>query len=313
MIYYKNLQQASECFRTLSSPARIEILQLLSQSDEINVNTLARQLSLTSATVSLHVKKLVDCGLIHVRTIPGRHGIQKLCSLKEDKLIVDLMTPYNAGNSNAKEASIGIGHYSNYEIFPTCLLATKDNIIGELDDIRYFSYPQHFDAGFLCFGHGYLEYSLPNLLDVEELPLELQISFELASEAPGFNDNFPSDIYFQINGKELGFWTSPGDFGERRGYLNPAWYPSAFNQYGLLKILIINGTGTYIDGNTKISDITIEDLGIRYQSKIAFRISSPETARHPGGISLFGKGFGNYNQDIGFKMIVACPPKEPPC
>ena len=173
-----------------------------------------------------------------------------------------------------------------------------------MDDIRYFSYPQRYNAGFLCFGHGYLEYTLPNQLDVEEQPVELQISFEIASEAPGINDNYPSDIYFQINGVDLGFWTSPGDYGERRGYLNPSWYPDAFNQYGLLKIIIINQTGTYVDGNTRISDVTIDRLGIKYQSKIDFRISSPETARHPGGVSLFGKGFGNYNQDILFKMIV---------
>lgn len=304
MLYFNNLQSASECFRTLSSPARIEIIQLLSQKEEMNVNALAEQLNLTTATVSLHVKKLVDCGLIHVRSIPGKHGVQKLCSLKEDKMLVELNSYYTAENNHAKEISIGIGHYSNYEILPTCLLATKDGIIGELDDIRYFSYPQHYDAGFLCFGHGYLEYSLPNLLDVEEEPVELQISFEVASEAPGFNDNYPSDIYFQFNGIDLGYWTSPGDFGERKGYLNPSWYPSAFNQYGLLKILIINQTGTYIDGNTKISNVTIEQLGMKYQSKLDFRIGSPETARHPGGVSLFGKGFGNYNQDIIFKILV---------
>ena len=304
MIYYNNLQAAAECFRTLSSPARIEILQLLAANDEMNVNRLAEELNLTTATVSLHVKKLLECDLIHVRTIPGKNGIQKLCSLKEDKMIIDLNGLSDSGSTNVKETSIGIGHYSNYDILPTCLLATKEGIIGELDDIRYFSYPQRYDAGFLCFGHGYLEYTLPNQLDVEEQPVELQISFEIASEAPGINDNYPSDIYFQINGVDLGFWTSPGDYGERRGYLNPSWYPDAFNQYGLLKIIIINQTGTYVDGNTRISDVTIDQLKIKYQSKIDFRISSPETARHPGGVSLFGKGFGNYNQDILFKMIV---------
>lgn len=304
MIYYENLQAAAECFRTLSSPARIEILQLLAVNEEMNINALAEQLNLTTATVSLHVKLLLECGLIRVRTIPGKHGMQKLCSLKEEKMIVELKGLTDNDHSNIKETSIGIGQYSNYEIQPTCLLATSETIIGELDDIRFFSYPQRYEAGFLCFGHGYLEYSLPNMLDVQERPVELQISFEISSEAPGYNDNYPSDIYFQINGVDLGFWTSPGDFGEKLGYLNPSWYPRAFNQYGQLKILIINANGTYIDGNTKISDVTIDQLGIRYQSKIDFRIMSPETARHPGGVSLFGKGFGNYNQDIHFKMII---------
>ena len=54
MLYFNDLQSASECFRTLSSPARIEILQLLAQRKELNVNALAEELNLTTATVSSH-------------------------------------------------------------------------------------------------------------------------------------------------------------------------------------------------------------------------------------------------------------------
>ncbi|MEE1314268.1 MAG: metalloregulator ArsR/SmtB family transcription factor [Faecalimonas sp.] len=304
MIYYSTLQAAADTFSALASPARLEIMQLLARNEEMNVNALAENLDLTAATISVHIKKLADCGLLQIRTIPGKHGVQKLCSLKEDKMLVELNDFFTAENHHMKEISIGIGHYSAYDIKPTCLLATKDGVIGELDDIRYFSFPQRYEAGFLCYGHGFLEYSLPNLLDEDDQLIELQVSFELASEAPGHNDNYPSDVYFQMNGVDLGFWTSPGDYGEKRGYLNPSWYPDAFNQYGLLKILIINRTGTYIDGNTKISDVTIDQLGIHYQSKIDFRITSPENTQHPGGVSLFGAGFGNYDQDIVFKMFV---------
>jgi predicted transcriptional regulator len=67
---------------------------------------------------------------------------------------------------------------------------------------------------------------------------------------------------------------------------------------------MINSAGTFIDGNTKISDITIADLNLHYQSRIDLRIASPEDAQNPGGVTLFGKGFGNYDQDIIFKMIV---------
>lgn len=305
MLYYTTLHSAEECLQALSSPARIKILELLANDTEMNINDLSKQLNLTTATMSLHIKKLSDCGLIHIRIVPGKHGIQKLCSLKENKLLIDLSSLHLNPNIKTKECSVKIGHYSNYEISPTCAIATKDCIIGDFDDIRYFSYPQRYDATFLCFGHGHIEYGLPNLLDIGEHPVELQISFEISSEAAGVNDNFPSDVYFQINGIDLGFWTSPGDYGgKKRGYLNPSWYPSNINQYGLLKYLIINRTGTYIDGYNKISDVTIDQLGIQYQSKIDFRISSPATTSHPGGISLFGKGFGDYNQDIIFKMMV---------
>lgn len=302
MLYFDNLQTAADYFKALSSPTRIQIVQLLSLHENMSVNDIARQMGLSDATVSLHIKQLVDCGLVRVRSESGTHGMRKLCSLKEDKMMVDLTSRY--ATSNIKQISIGVGHYSNYHILPTCLLVGPNGVIGDFDDARYFAFPQHHEAGMVCFGHGYLEYNLPNLLDEGETPKELQLSFEISSEAPGHNDNYPSDIHFAINGFDLGFWTSPGDYGEKKGLLNPPWYPDAFNQYGQLKILMINSAGTFIDGNTKISDITIKDLNLHFQSRIDLRIASPEDAQNPGGVTLFGKGFGNYDQDIIFKMIV---------
>lgn len=304
MIYCHAMQEATELLKTLSAPVRLEILILLSENEELNINNIATMMNLSTATVSLHIKKLVEVGLVKIRSATAKHGMQKFCSLKEEKLVVDLISNSHLKNETIHTSEIKIGQYTNYDISPTCLIATTDKIIGEFDDVRYFSYPNRYDAAFLCFGKGFLEYSLPNLLNSGEKPIELQLSFEISSEAPGCNEHFPSDIYFQINGVDLGFWTSPGDFGKKRGFLTPKWYSLGLNQYGLLKFLIVNEKGTYIDGNNKISDVTIDQLGISYQSKIDFRISAPETARHPGGLSLFGRGFGNYDQGIVFTMRV---------
>ena len=35
---------------------------------------------------------------------------------------------------------------------------------------------------------------------------------------------------------------------------------------------------------------------------IRLRIEVPETAEHPGGINIFGRGFGNYDQDIVLRL-----------
>jgi len=304
MIYQKSLQAAEETLQALSAPARLKIMALLSEAEEMNINDLAARLGLSTATVSVHIKKLADSGFLKVRSVPASHGMQKLCSIKEEKLIIDLISARTLDNKTTREAEVQIGHFTNYDISPTCLIATTRGYVGEFDDIRYFSYPERYDAAFLCFGKGYIEYSLPNPLNAGEQPTEIQISFELSSEAPGSNEHYPSDVYFSINGLELGYWTSPGDYGQRRGYLTPAWHSIGLNQYGLLKILIIDDKGTTIDGNTRLSGVTVDQLGIGYQSKIDFRISSPEGARNPGGVSLFGKGFGNYNQDILVRMTI---------
>ena len=119
---------------------------------------------------------------------------------------------------------------------------------------------------------------------------------EIGSEAPNINENWPSDIQFTVNDKLLGIWTSPGDFGRMRGRLSPDWWHSDVNQYGLMKVLRINANGTFIDGQ-QISDVTIKD--VQWDStQWTLRISAEDTTRGRGGLTLFGKGFGNYDQDI---------------
>ena len=77
----------------------------------------------------------------------------------------------------------------------------------------------------------------------------------------------------------------------------PEWWPQNWNQYGLLKLLVINHKGTFIDG-LKISDITTSELKLDYTSTIRFRIAVEENSAHVGGLTIFGKSFGNYDQDI---------------
>ena len=95
----------------------------------------------------------------------------------------------------------------------------------------------------------------------------------------------------------LGNWTSPGDYGDTRGIFTPDWWFSYWNQYGLLKTLIINREGTFLDGQ-KLSDIRIGELKLDHKSPMRFRFSVAEDALHVGGLTLFGKNFGNYDQDI---------------
>jgi len=126
---------------------------------------------------------------------------------------------------------------------------------------------------------------------------ELTVSFEISSEAPRFCDVWPSDITFSLNGVILGTWTSPGDYGDRRGKYNPSWWFSFLNQYGLLKKLTITPEGTFLDAE-KLSDVSTRQLALTDQSVMKFRFSVLPGAKHPGGCTLFGAGFGDYNQHI---------------
>ncbi|GHV93583.1 hypothetical protein AGMMS50268_40860 [Spirochaetia bacterium] len=52
-----------------------------------------------------------------------------------------------------------------------------------------------------------------------------------------------------------------------------------------------------------ISAIKIEDLRLRDHHSIKVRIGVKNSAEHIGGINIFGKGFGNYDQDIILKLF----------
>lgn len=190
-----------------------------------------------------------------------------------------------------------MGHYSNYQVAPTCGLATKDSIIGDFDEPRYFADPQRIDSEIIWLSEGFLEYRIPNYLKPNQTFREIQFSMELGSEAPGYCDNYPSDIYFYLNGVEIGFWTSPGDFGDARGTFNPDWWPPHLNQYGMLKLIRINNEGSFIDG-CRISDVTLEQINLDYKSELTFRIAVTDKPINKRGLTIFGKNFGNYSQDL---------------
>ena len=143
-----------------------------------------------------------------------------------------------------------------------------------------------------------MEYKFPNNSLYKEKPvIKLEVSAELSSETPGTNSTLLSDITLWINEVETGVWTSPGDFGDRRGKLTPLWWKLEGSQYGLLKHWSVTDKGSFVDG-VKVSGVTLQDLTLQDHHSIRVRIGVKETADHLGGMNLFGKGFGNYDQDL---------------
>ncbi|HBS44611.1 MAG TPA: transcriptional regulator [Paenibacillus sp.] len=294
MIYIKDLMGGLEIFKALSSEIRILILELLATNQALNLNEIAKKLNLSNGAITMHIKKLEESGLIEINTSVGKHGIQKVCYLNKDKLIVDLRSK---DVDNLYEVEIQVGHYSNYQAFPTCGLATKDSIIGDFDEPRYFADPQRIESEIIWMAEGFLEYRIPNYLKANQTFREIQFSIEIGSEAPGSNDNYPSDLYFYLNGIEIGYWTSPGDFGDTRGTFNPDWWPPHLNQYGMLKLIRINNEGSFIDG-CRISDVTLDDIQLDYKSELTFRIAVTDKPVNKRGLTIYGKHFGNYSQDL---------------
>ncbi len=295
MLHITSLAEGLEIFKALGSEVRIEIINILLENNNISMNELASRLNITNGALTSHIKKLESSGLITTSSESAGHGNQKICSVHLDKILIDLEKEEDYANVYNTELSVG--HYANYSICPTCGLASAKHLIGEVDDPRYFEHPDRYNAEILWFTKGYVEYVIPNFIPSSQKITQITISAELSSEAPGVNNVWPSDISFYINDTCIGIWTSPGDFGDVKGLFTPDWWYPNWNQYGLLKLLVINQKGTFIDG-LKISDVTIDSFKLDYRSGIRFKMSVDDDAAHVGGLTIFGKSFGNYGQDI---------------
>ena len=303
MLCIHSLSEAAEVFKALSTEARIRIMELIYENNNLSMNDLANMLGVTNSAITLHINKLESAGLVTIKTTSGKRGISKIILPVHDRIIIDMFKNTKENPLPFYEDSIGVGQFTTCEIHPTCGICTSKEIIGELDDPRVFSYPERFKAGILWLGYGSLTYNLPNRLRAGQIPREIQISFEISSECPSFNNDYPSDIYFYINDIPLGTWVSPGDFGDRKGLIAPSWWPQPLNQYGLLKTLLINDKGTFIDGTHKIGDTTLADLGIDYNSAINLTFAVPKDTANCGGMTLFGEDFGDYSQNITMKIF----------
>jgi predicted transcriptional regulator len=158
--------------------------------------------------------------------------------------------------------------------------------------------PGRMRAALVWFWRGYVEYKFPNNAKVLNARVgAIEFSMELSSEVPGTNLDWPSDISVWVNGSKIGTWTSPGDFGDARGTYTPRWWKLAGSQYGQLTNWHVSALGTFVDG-VKVSPVTLEQLDLARHHSIKLRIGIDDDAVHPGGVNIFGRGFGNHDQDI---------------
>lgn len=282
----------------LASPARVSILKLLQNKGPMNVNDIADVLQSPQSSVSINVQMLRDAGLIRTETLKARKGNQKICHALYDEILIVLKNDIKETEQDAIEVSMPLGLYTSFEVSAPCGLCSIDGIIGLLDVPSTFLDPDRMKTGLIWFTRGYVEYQFPNNARLANTEIrELEFVLELSSEVPGTSADWPSDITLAVNGIDVATWTSPGDFGDKRGVYTPDWWKLKGSQYGKLKSFRINDEGSYVDG-MRISDVRLADLKLEIHHSIRLRIGVLEDAKHPGGINIFGRGFGNYDQDI---------------
>jgi predicted transcriptional regulator len=282
----------------LASPIRMHILQLLHKSGKLNVNEISKALSLPQSTVATNIQMLEEAGLVDTYPVKAKKGHQKICASKYDEIILRFESGEDQRKNNQIEVAMPLGLFTSCEVTAPCGLCSTEGVIGLLDVPDFFLDPGRVQAALIWFGRGFVEYKFPNNSKLVNAAIEaVEFSMELSSEVPGTNLNWPSDITLWVNDHPIGTWTSPGDFGDKRGVYTPSWWKLEGSQYGKFKTWRINKSGSFIDG-VSISGVTVDDIGLSDHHSIRMRIGIDQNARHPGGVNIFGRGFGNYDQDI---------------
>ncbi len=291
-------EDGSDVLKGLASPARVRILKLLHDEGAMNINDIAAHLGLPQSTVSSNMALLEKAQLIRTEVQKARKGNQKICHLTFDEVLIAFKDGFKKAQDDGIEVSMPIGLYTSYEVTAPCGLCTSEGIVGLLDVPDSFLDPSRMKAGLLWLTRGYIEYQFPNNAKLTNTDLDsISFSMELSSEVPGTSADWPSDITLTVNGIDIGTWTSPGDFGDKRGVYTPDWWKLKGSQYGKLKNWRVGQNGTYVDG-VRISEVSLDDLNISGHHSIRLRIGVHQDAKHPGGLNIFGRGFGNYDQDI---------------
>ena len=306
MLYGKTLQieldaaepEALAALKALASGPRLSVLQALATHGQ-TINELAEALGLPASTTAAHVKILEQAGLVATELRAAAHGLEKVCTRVYDNVLVAL--PRAAEPEHIVEVAMPVGAYTAFDVQPTCGLASPGNLIGFLDEPLSFWEPERVSAALVWFRSGWVEYTFPNRLPVGATLEALQLSMEICAEAPLHNNAWPSDITLWVQGREVGTWTCPADFGGRRGAYTPTWWGTQDTQYGLLKRWQITGRGSQLDGHV-LSALTLDELALDGQKTITVRLGVKEDALHVGGINLFGRGFGNYPQDLMLRL-----------
>lgn len=294
-----NIDEIAMIGNALSCPTRIKMLKLIANG--INtITTLSKKMNIPSSNIVFHLQILEKAGVIYTS-----HLSQKLvASPVFDHLEIDInnVDSNHFYDSKEIEYQIPIGAYIRLTNLANHLGALDEN--GEKLNINeYDVYDQsRFNAQQIYFRRGLLTYPLRSLKDNQKLKC-VYISFEACSEINAYKPDYKSDISILINNKHIYTYTVPGDFGGRKGLLNPMTIPTYFTQFGHLISIHITEKGTFFNGVLVDESLTINQINLLSDRQNTLSIGNMPDCSYQGGMNIFGEKLGDFPQAIKVKYV----------
>ena len=297
-------EQSIEVVRGLASPIRLRVLKLLNIQGPMNVNAISEALGLPQSTIATNIQVL-ELGPDPHADRQGHEGPSEdlLRGLRGDR---HQLRPHAEGDDRQSDHRGGDAARPLHELQRQRALRPvldrgdhrPPRRAGPLPRSRADEGGADLVRARLC------RVQVPQQRQDPAIPRSSvsRSPSSCSSEVPGTASDWPSDITVWVNDVRIGTWTSPGDFGDKRGALTPALVEArglAVRQaQDLVRVSSAAPTSTAPGCRGSRSPISTWPSTTRSASGSACE----ENTRHPGGINIFGRGFGNHDQDIVLRL-----------
>lgn len=281
----------------LSNPERIAIMKYLTDANK-PLAAISKELNIPITTVTRHINALAEAGLIVVNYQPGIKGHAKYCAHALTSFTINLSSKNESADQKSYSVEMPIGMFAHCHISAPCGLLGRTQPLIKYDDPKQFFTPSRAEAELLWFNIGHISYNFPTEPLYHHRCSSISFSFECCSETEYYNERWPSDLTVSVNGIELLTTTLPGDFGGRRGKYSPEYWSINSTQYGILKNIKVTEKGVYEDNVLVNGNIKFDDLDLYSGNAVQLQLEIKKDAPHRGGINIFGKSFGDYDQAI---------------
>jgi predicted transcriptional regulator len=295
-------QDALRTLKALSNEARLRILGLLQQRP-MNISEIARELEVSQPTVTTYINQLEEAGLILTRMQKGANGYGKMCFLIHDRLTFQFAPVAESSDENDITLDMPVGHYSAIELKGPSLLASQSGILASQEDSSRFFHPDRMEADLLFMRDGEVQYLFPYNLPVEQRILRLELSVEACGEVA--RPPVPHWVILSINNLVFDAVPLPMRASGQESHHMPAWFPHELPAAGyLLNWRLSHHQALFND--RKAGKFNLSDLELRLMRpiQVGLRVlAMDETGQMCGGMALYGRNFGRFDQDLRMRII----------
>ena len=290
-----NYSEIERICKALGSQIRLNLIKQLTYKP-MTVVELAKLNKVTNSTILFHLDLLTAAGVVESRYLPGIKGKAQVFFTNFTQIAFSRVADEKDRTMFFRQ-EIPVGDYIDVKGSNFGFATSTQSYL--FTDSEAYSQPRR-EALLLWTPCGKVTYAVDNKFCLGGNTVEeIGFSMEICSETSFYRNDWKSDITFAINGVDIATYTSPGDFGGIRGRLNPDWWANENSQYGTLVNVTVTSTGTAIN-NTAVSKVTLRDLRLDKDNRLTLTVYNKQGSKHLGGFNIFGRGFGNHEQDIVF-------------